>query len=151
MKKNAIICDLDGTLINCEHRRHFVENGNKDWKSFLHPENIAKDTINIWCKELIFGMHHSNYKILYVTGRNENTRECTENTLFNNDLILCADLMFMRKDGDYRQDSIVKQEIYYEQIEPYYNVIFCVDDRRCVTKMWRSLGLICLQCHEGNF
>lgn len=30
----AIIVDLDGTLANCEHRRHFLETKPKDWKSF---------------------------------------------------------------------------------------------------------------------
>lgn len=149
MKIKAIICDLDGTLIDCSHRKHFVESENKDWKSFLDPENIAKDTINEWCLELIKAMYNSEYKIIFVTGRNYSTRIATENTILS--LYSHHAALFMRKDSDYREDSVIKKKIYYEHIEPYYDVIFCVDDRKCVTEMWRSLGLICLQCHEGNF
>lgn len=148
MKNKAIICDLDGTLIDCSHRRHFVEGEKKDWKSFLDPENIKKDTIHKWCHELIIAMKDQGYKILFVTGRSESTREVTNNSIpfpfFQADL-------FMRKDLDYRQDSVIKKEIYHEHIEPNYDVLFCIDDRKCVTELWRSLGLICLQCHEGNF
>lgn len=57
----------------------------------------------------------------------------------------------MRKDGDFRKDSIVKEEIYREWIEPFHEVLFCIDDRKQVVDMWRSIGLTCLQCAEGNF
>jgi len=147
MKIKAIICDLDGTLIDCSHRRHFVEGEKKDWKSFLDPEHIAKDTINDWCHELIIAMEEQGYVIIFVTGRSESTREVTNKSLpkyFNS-------YLFMRKDLDYRPDSIIKKEIYHEYLEQNYNVLFCIDDRKCVTELWRSLGLICLQCHEGNF
>ena len=59
--------------------------------------------------------------------------------------------LFMRADGDYRADSIVKEEIYHDKIEPVYNVLLVLDDRDSVVKMWRSLGLTCLQVAEGNF
>ena len=33
IKKQTIIFDVDGTIADVEHRRHFV-NGNNDWQSF---------------------------------------------------------------------------------------------------------------------
>jgi len=54
---NAIIVDLDGTLCDCNHRRHFVEGGNKDW--------IANDKVNEWCKELLIAMYLKGYKIIF--------------------------------------------------------------------------------------
>lgn len=57
----------------------------------------------------------------------------------------------MRKTGDYRKDCIVKEEIYRKDIEPIYDILFCVDDRKQVVDAWRELGLTCLQCAEGNF
>jgi hypothetical protein len=49
MKKNnikkVIICDLNGTLCNIDHRRHFVEEEPQDWKSFY--EAIEDDTTNV--------------------------------------------------------------------------------------------------------
>jgi len=150
MKTKAIICDLDGTLIDCTHRRHFVEGEKKDWKSFLDPENIKKDTINKWCYNLLIAISREGYEIIFVTGRNESTREITIENMESRNCYYTDDL-FMRKDGDYRPDSVIKKEIYHEHIEPNYDILFCIDDRKCVTEMWRSLGLICLQCHEGNF
>ena len=38
------IFDIDGTLMNIDHRRHFVEGETKDWKSF--EENIKYDSVN---------------------------------------------------------------------------------------------------------
>lgn len=37
------------------------------------------------------------------------------------------------------------------EVKGKYDVLFCVDDRKQVTDMWRRNGLICLQCAEGNF
>jgi hypothetical protein len=59
--------------------------------------------------------------------------------------------LIMRRTGDTRKDSIIKEEIFWEQIEPHYNVIAVFDDRDQVVKMWRSLGLKCLQVDYGNF
>ena len=150
MKKKAIICDLDGTLLDCEHRRHFVECEKKDWANFLHPDHIKKDKFNDWCKELILAMHKHDHTILFVTGRNENVRNVTIETLLKEwhqeNIIL-----HMRKDEDFRSDSVIKKEIYDEFIEPFYDVIFSVDDRKSVVQMWRDIGLVCLQCAEGNF
>ena len=34
MNKKVIIFDVDGTIANVEHRRHFVNQKPADWKSF---------------------------------------------------------------------------------------------------------------------
>ena len=38
------ICDIDGTLMNIDHRRHFVEGDKKDWKSFEDNINNQADS-----------------------------------------------------------------------------------------------------------
>ena len=38
-----IIFDIDGTLMDIEHRRHFVSGSKKDWKSFV--DNIKYDIV----------------------------------------------------------------------------------------------------------
>ena len=38
------IFDIDGTLMDIDHRRHYVEGDKKDWKSFV--DNIKHDTPN---------------------------------------------------------------------------------------------------------
>ena len=57
----------------------------------------------------------------------------------------------MRKEKDYRQDAIIKQEIYENEIEGKYNIHFVLDDRDQVVAMWRKKGLTCLQVDYGDF
>ncbi len=148
MKQKAIIIDLDGTLADCEHRKQFISGSKKDWKSFLKDENIIQDKLNAWCASIITNFKNS-YKIILVTGRNEFTRKITQEWLATHDQYF--DELFMRKDRDWRQDAIIKEEIYRLHIEPKFDVLFCVDDRKQVIDMWRKLGLVCLQCDEGEF
>jgi hypothetical protein len=58
---------------------------------------------------------------------------------------LPIDRLYMRLGGDTRLDSIVKHEIYYKYIAPFFDVRIVVDDRPSVCEMWRSLGLHVLQ------
>jgi hypothetical protein len=57
----------------------------------------------------------------------------------------------MRKHNDYRSDDIVKKEMYFEYIQPKYNVVCVFDDRDKVVKMWRDLGILCCQVYYGDF
>ena len=57
----------------------------------------------------------------------------------------------MRKKDDFRKDSIIKKEIFENEINPKYNVLFVYDDRNQVVKTWRELGVKVFQVEEGNF
>ena len=59
--------------------------------------------------------------------------------------------LHMRKTGDSRKDCIVKKEIFDAEIKDKYYIEFILDDRDQVVKMWRSMGLTCLQVADGNF
>lgn len=150
MKTNAVIFDLDGTLCNCSHRRHFVESNPKDWDAFY--ESISQDEVNenvAYVSALYQRIHH---KILFVTGRPERYRKETCDWLERMmDLDTYDYKLFMRPDGDHQPDHELKKKIYQEIIEPRYNVSLVLDDRDSVVKMWRSLGLECWQVAQGDF
>jgi hydroxymethylpyrimidine pyrophosphatase-like HAD family hydrolase len=147
MKKRAVICDLDGTLCNADHRKHNVEGDKKDWEAFY--ASLYYDLPNVWCLRLIRAMENIDFEIIFVSGRPEEWRGKTLEWL---EIFWCSSgPLFMRKDKDFRQDAIIKEEIYREHIEPKYDVLFCIDDRKQVVDMWRRIGLVCLQCAEGNF
>jgi hypothetical protein len=59
--------------------------------------------------------------------------------------------LFMRKTDDFRKDAIIKEEIYQNEIEGKYNVLFILDDRNSVCDFWRSKGLVCFQVAPGDF
>ena len=145
---SAIIIDLDGTLCNVSHRVHFVKESPPNWQAFF--DACVDDTPN----DAVVALYHMatpvNHQILFVSGRPDTHRTQTEDWLWRHELGNYAALL-MRPAGDYRPDAIVKRELYDAHIAGRYDVLFCVDDRDQVVAMWRALGLVCLQCAEGDF
>ena len=90
-------------------------------------------------KNLLLVYTKAGYNIILVSGRSDEYRELTENWLRENNIFYIA--LWMRKADDIRADSIIKEEIFKEYIEPYYTVHAIIDDRKRVLRMWRRLGL----------
>ena len=143
-KPDVVICDLDGTLCNCEHRQHFVRNGNKDWSSFF--ANIHMDSCNAWCKSILSTTPHH---VVLCSGRGDELENTTRQWLSKHQ-VPYNDL-FMRMEGDYRQDATVKEMILDFEILTRYNPIMSIDDRPQVCRMWRKRGIVCLQCNDVEF
>ena len=166
------IFDIDGTLMDINHRRHFVEGGTKDWKSFV--ANIKYDIPNTSIAWLMQSLNHEHSNIFFLTGRNESQRDITieqiEDCGYNHqcrsdlrpkdDYIRIAShyetILLMRPDDDYRPDAELKSDLFDKlvgmeeiTIRPDETVIF--DDRQSVVDMWRARGLTCCQVAEGDF
>lgn len=146
--KKAIIVDIDGTLADVEHRVHHVRAEKKNWRAF--NDAMGEDALNIWCAGLIKAMRTQGFEILFVTGRDDNYRAITEAWMHRHGIEYEA--LFMRHAVDFRGDDEVKKDIYLNQIRGKWDVLFVVDDRMSVVKMWREeLNLVCLQCDWGDF
>lgn len=136
-----IIVDIDGTIADCRHRRHFVTDGQHDWKSFYESMVMDKP---IWpVVNLVAHLWKENNTILVTTGRPEQYREHTTDWLEENGIAF--HLLMMRDQNDYREDSIVKEEMLPELIAKYGPIDLAIDDRESVVAMWRRNGIICLQ------
>ena len=57
----------------------------------------------------------------------------------------------MRKQGDYRPDEIIKEELFKQNIEENYYCLAIFDDRDRVIKKWREMGLLACQVYYGDF
>lgn len=145
MKKDCIVIDLDGTLANVKHRQEKLLSEN-NWKNF--NSKMTFDKLNFWCYELI-ELFRCKYNIIIVTGRSEEFLTTTKKWLADNKVFYNE--IFFRKKNDYRDDRIVKKEIFEQYIKPIYKTLFVIDDRDKVVQMWRELGLTCLQCDFGDF
>lgn len=133
---DAIICDLDGTLA--------LLNGRNPYAAMKCFDDILNEPV-----ASIVGRFDSTHEIILVSGRTDDARGETMRWLDYHGVpwnVLC-----MRKLGDNRKDSIVKQEILDNEIKGKYNVAFVLDDRDQVVEMWRQNGLTCLQVAEGAF
>ena len=141
---DAIICDLDGTLALTGGRR-----------SVYDASKCHLDDINLPIKRILDKFFA--VPILFVSGREEKfvlpTLKFLDKAGFDLDLDEpggeCR--LWMRPTGDFRNDTIIKKEIYETHIKGKYNVIFALDDRDRIVKMWRDEGLCCLQVAEGDF
>ena len=90
------------------------------------------------------------YPIIVMTGRERRFQPQCEKWLSCYKIPYLA--INMRQDGDKRGDDIVKAELYKLHVEPFYEVVFCLDDRDRVVKMSReTLGLTVFQVQPGNF
>ena len=145
----SIIVDIDGTLSNPNHRRHLVEGENKNWEKFF--EKVGEDGLNIWASQ-ICNKFYNTHKVILVTGRPRvsksgiNVREKTLNWLQENEV--AYDELYMRAEGDFRKDTVVKQEILDNCLPDPRSITMAVDDRKDIAEMWRSNGITCLQCKD---
>lgn len=138
-KGNTIIVDLDGTLAHrCD----------RQWFDY---SKVDQDELDVTVYGIVKAYADNGYTILIVSGR-EGTAECISKThsWLNKHNVPYYDLM-MRKEKDFRRDSIVKREIYDTLIKDKFDVEFVLDDRQQVVDMWREIGLKCLQVAPGNF
>lgn len=150
---DAVVCDLDGTLslfnaINKDGSINF-EHTNTHARSPYDASKCDEDTLNEQVAIVLESLHTSGQKIIFCSGREDMYRPQTEKFLqkhFNMDYKL-----YMRKSGDMRKDTIIKEEIYNKYIAPHYNVFLVLDDRKSVVDFWRSKGLTCFQVAPGDF
>lgn len=134
----CVIFDLDGTLAKMKDRGPF------DWKK------VGQDELNLPVWTVMNGLP-ANVKIVIMSGRDSVCRPETEEWLKRSIGNIHSEL-HMRPEGDTRKDSIVKRELYDKYILGKYNVLFVLDDRDQVVKMWREeLGLTCFQVAPGAF
>ena len=141
------VFDMDGTLANCDHRLHFIKGeGKKNWKGFYagmrYDEEI--EPIARLCRHLLM----LSKDVRVVTGRPENTRYDTLEWLKAHRIHIRPYRVYMRKEGDYREDFKVKEEI----VKPFMDQIQVIfDDRQQVVDMYRSLGLVVCQVAKGDY
>jgi len=134
----AIICDIDGTLA--------ILNG----RSPYDVGACEEDLLNKPVLDVVKNYYELGYQVILLTGRTDNFKIQTQNWL-NTHSVPHHELI-MRKKGDTRKDSIIKREIFEQNIQGKFYVQFSLDDRNQVVDMWRNeIGIACLQVNYGDF
>ena len=133
--KKIILCDIDGTIANNDHRQHFLQ-GKKDWDGFF--SELINDEPIVRIIKKINAYHDAGKNIIFLTGRPERFRYST--TLWLKENFEFEFKLLMRKDSDYRNKLEVKEEIFNENFSS--NDIECIfDNDKDLIKMWNEKGI----------
>jgi predicted kinase len=154
--RSVVLCDVDGTLANLEHRKQWIQGEKRDYHTFFGQvsfdapiwetihlvEDLAKEN-DIW---VVSGRPDFHVEDGHVFRVGEYTIEWLTN------MGVPFKYIFMRRAGDRRPDTDVKREILKKQILTNItkDQIKCVvDDRPAVIRMWREEGLEVIDVGDG--
>lgn len=146
----CIISDIDGTLAHMNGKR-----GPFEW------HKVGVDDIDIGVAHVLDGVasmnydeehghesifnklaHHPKTTVFLFSGRDEVCRPETEEWLERHGVQY--DHLYMRRTdhvdehGNQVKDTLVKEEMYEKYIKDKYNVLYIMDDRPQVCRMWRD-------------
>jgi hypothetical protein len=132
---NYVIIDVDNTLTFISNRSPFEWNkvGND------YPNQVVIDHVNIYKK--------LGYIVIIMSGRDEVCMPETKKWLLDHNVNY--DYLYMRKNNDFRKDSIVKKELYEQHIKDKFNVFVSLDDRTQVIDMYRNEKLSVFQVNPS--
>lgn len=125
-KPKCVILDVDGTVAKVNGRGFF------DW------DKVSTDLPHQHVIDIVKGIQDDTY-IVCMSGRDEVCRQDTEDWLLQHGIYF--DELHMRKQGDMRKDTIVKEELFWEHVADNWSVQFAVDDRPSVLRLWVELGI----------
>src|ERR1700691_3690564 len=142
------IFDIDGTIADISHRLHFIQNKPADWRSFFAacPDDEPIPEV-IQVAKSLGGVAH----IILLSGRSDEVRKQTLDWL--NELQIPCSCLYMREEGDHREDSVIKSEMLDDVIKqwPDEQIMGVFEDRKQVVDMYRAKGLRVFQVADGNF
>jgi len=152
------IFDLDGTLALIEHRRHFVQKPERDWRGFFAA--CVNDEPNKPVIDVFKSLSKWGAECWIWSGRSDEVRKETIIWLKKHDLLPWTfptpfhtpERLMMRPAGDHQPDDKLKYG-WLADLEPpeRKRVTAVFDDRDRLVKMWREAGVPCFQVAPGNF
>ncbi len=154
---DTIIFDIDGTLADVEHRRHFLSGAKPRWGLFFDEMVNDPPLRDVCLLAELLGDHplvnQGAIKLFLFSGRPETHRKQTEDWLniHARSYFQKAEALLMRGEGDHRADTIVKKEMLRGIQAQGYEVRLVVDDRPSVIEMWKGEGLTVLAHDSGEW
>ena len=149
MKQNpnlphCILVDMDATLFLNTHGRPF-------YGDELDPTDILKDEPIPATIEIVKNYQATGKLVIGLSGRTDtkDIRACTIKQCENVGIHL--DALILRPVDSRKRGEVSKRELFEDNIKDKYFVDFILDDSTKVVKMYRDLGLTCLQPNDGKF
>lgn len=144
--ESVIVFDIDGTVAITGERLEYILCAKKDYKAFY--ATVKDDTVFLPIRSILHALRRAGKKIVFVTGRPERTRDDTLEWLHDNNMHCESEDLYMRADGDTRPAVEVKPELVAGFI---HRIEMAFEDRTDMARLWRSMGIPCLQVDNGDF
>ena len=141
-----IVFDMDGTLALVGDRIKHIEKTPKDWDSFF-SESMS-DLPNNPIIDIFIALEEIGKDIIIVTGRDERYRNETLRWLTFQGILIHTRDLYMRPAYDKGKDTEIKKELVADFA---HDIEMVFEDRSSVVKMWREMGITCLQVADGDF
>lgn len=129
-KPKAIIVDVDGTVADM-----------KDYRGPFQWDLVDLDDPRPFVIEMVENYHALGYKVIFLSGRSDVCRDLTRDWLDRHIGFLSWDELYMRKEGDYRKDAEIKEEIFWTELADSYNIVAAIDDRPMMIRRWHELKI----------
>ena len=139
--RDAVIIDLDGTLVETSGVEHLLQGEDRDFRAF--QEAAIGCPPNPVMVALAREQASAGRAVLVVSSREYIWLDPTLDWLVRHEVPY--DGVYLRIVGDYRQDVVVKREILDDIAADGYRVLEAWDDKDRVTQMWREQGI---EAHE---
>ncbi len=146
--KNAVFCDIDGTIANCDHRRAYLD-GTKAGSRKFHRE-MGDDTPKQDVIDTFHALQDSGLFGVLVSARSERDRQQTELWLTFNKIRYLKLMMRPMDQADW-DDTVVKLHMLRRLRAEGFDPVVVLDDRDSVVDMWRAEGVTCIQVAPGAF
>jgi predicted kinase len=147
-EKECVVFDIDGTLADITHRRHYVcvpKGEKKDLDGFF--AHISEDTPRKEIVDKLLAYKEEGKEIILSSGRGEEYRQGTEEWLEKHNIPY--DRLIMRPKNDRRPDTTVKAGY----IKYYLNkkkIVAWHDDRPSVVRVIKAEGINVIDEGDGQ-
>ena len=141
-KKQAVVFDIDGTLVDVSKRLEVCQKESKNkkefWACFLSERYLYLDLPIERTIKLLQKYWSEGVKIIIITGRTKNMEKYTliQLSAFN----IFWNEIYFREVNDFRKDYEYKSEI-LKKMKEKYEILFIVDDSEEVRKAAEGLGI----------
>lgn len=153
-RKNLIVLDLDGCVIDSDGRLpHFLNGDRATYDSLYHTDKTIPCGHIVYSLFLDMMFDNPQMKCIFVTGRSERTREYTTAQL--EDIFgfkIDPAILIMRPLGcEEEHDTTLKPRLIEEAGYSLDQILLVIEDRDSTVAMWRERGISCWQPRPGPF
>ena len=157
MLKKAIICDIDGVLLETKHIFEEIEKANltgaSKWDYFNRRANDYDVEVDSRVIELLETFANQGFRIIFLTARSieieKQTRAKIELAIARFSESIFDFLLIMRPSRNIDSADKVK-ETWLHLLREKYDVMFAIDDDKANCDMFKSNNILTLQVHKAD-